>query len=76
MNVDVSKLLTQLVPSGVYNLDDLYESVDVVPLDAKKIVFKKNSFGQAEALSVINYPNLTSLVFEDDVFSNANSLEI
>ena len=73
---NVNELLTQLVPSGVYHVDDLYESVDVVPQDAQKIVFKANSFGSVETLSIQNYPNLTSLVFEANVFNNANAVEI
>ena len=50
--------------------------MDVIPSDAEKIVVKENSFDNAETLSVNNYPNLTSIVFEDNVFKNVNSVEI
>ena len=50
--------------------------MDVVPSDAEKIVIKENSFNQAETLSISNYSNLTSLVFEENVFHNAKSIEI
>ena len=64
------------MPRNVYHIDDLYESMDVIPSDAEKIVVKENSFDNAETLSVNNYPNLTSIVFEDNVFKNVNSVEI
>ena len=68
--------MSHYVPSNVYHIDDLYESVDVIPSDAEKIIVKENSFGNAETLSINNYPNLTSIVFEDNTFKNVNSVEI
>ena len=64
------------MPRNVYHIDDLYESMDVIPSDAEKIIVKENSFANAETLSVNNYPNLTSIVFEDNVFKNVHSVEI
>ena len=64
------------MPRNVYHVDDLYVSMDAIPAEATKIIFKQNSFKNESSLIIDTFPNLDSLIFEDSSFANANLVEI
>ena len=60
----------------MYHVDDLYASIDAIPAEASKIIFKKNSFRGIDTLMISAFPNLESLIFEDSSFPNADLIDI